>query len=185
MNGWIYSKLVCLAAVLITLAPAVARSEQIEGIVVSVADGDTITLLDERKLQHKIRLAGIDAPEKGQAFGNVSRQRLADRVFQRSVVVEFEKSDRYGRLVGKVVVAGADANLAQVIDGMAWHYRKYASEQLPEDRRRYADAENEARTMRRGLWRDPNPEPPWGLSCAQARAAGVGDDGARLSGLRG
>src|SRR5258706_2885735 len=102
MNGWIYSKLACLAAALNTLAPAVARSEQIEGIVVSVADGDTITLLDEGKLQHKIRLAGIDAPEKGQAFGNVSRQRLADRVFQRSVVVEFEKSDRCGRLAGRL-----------------------------------------------------------------------------------
>lgn len=133
----------------------------LEGKVVGVADGDTITVLGAGNRQTRVRLQGIDAPESGQAFGQVSKRNLSDLVFDRQVVVEYEKSDRYGRTLGKVVAFGRDVNLEQVKAGLAWHYKYYLDEQSPEDRRLYADAETEARSARRGLWADPGPIPPW------------------------
>ena len=87
------------------------------GKVINVADGDTITVLDDTHTQHKIRLTGIDAPEKRQAFGNVSKQSLADMVAGKSVTVEWVETDRYGRKLGKVLLAGMDCNLVQVKRG--------------------------------------------------------------------
>ena len=94
------------------------QADTLLGKVINVADGDTITLLDDTNTQHKIRLAGIDAPEKRQAFGNVSKQSLADMVAGQSVAVEWVKVDRYGRKVGKVLLAGLDCNLVQVKRGL-------------------------------------------------------------------
>ena len=81
------------------------------GFVIAIADGDTLTLLDERHVQHKIRLAGIDAPEKRQAFGSSSRQNLANLVFRRQVTVEWTKFDRYRRVIGRVLLRGDDVCL--------------------------------------------------------------------------
>lgn len=153
-----YCRVLALALVLLS-SPACA--EVLEGLVVGVADGDTLTVLDDTKEQHRIRLSGIDAPEKRQPFGNVSRQHLADAVFQRRVLVEYQKTDRYGRIIGKVMLDGRDECLAQVVAGLAWHYKHYAREQPPEDRETYAAAEDAAKAARRGLWRDPDPVPPW------------------------
>jgi len=147
-----------------------AETRTIEGIVVKVADGDTITVLDSNKEQHRVRIAGIDAPEKGQAFGNKSGKRLGELVARNEVRVEFNKHDRYGRIVGKVLVTPPDCptcgktldvGLAQVTTGMAWWYRKYAHEQSPEDQGRYGFAEQEAKTKKVGLWQDKYPQPPW------------------------
>ena len=131
------------------------------GRVVSVEDGDTIIVLDDSNRAFKIRLAGIDAPEDGQAFGNRSKENLADEVFGKEVTIEWAKRDRYRRIVGKVLLDGRDVCLEQVRGGMAWHYKYYQAEQTPEDRGLYADAEDGARTARRGLWVDANPVPPW------------------------
>ncbi len=133
----------------------------ITGNVVGVADGDTITVLDADKLQHKIRLTGIDAPEKKQPFGNRSKQNLSDMVFNKTVTVETIKRDRYGRELGKVLAGGKDINLEQVRTGMAWHYKAYERTQSGTDRQAYADAENEAKAAKRGLWADSEPTPPW------------------------
>lgn len=133
----------------------------IEGRVVSVADGDTVTVLDADKVQHKIRLSGIDAPEKKQPFGQRSKESLSDLVFNKTVMVDTDKKDRYGREVGKILVGGIDANLEQVTRGFAWHYKTYEREQSANDRRLYDFAENEAKTARRGLWQDADPVPPW------------------------
>jgi endonuclease YncB( thermonuclease family) len=111
--------------------------------------------------QERIRLAGIDCPERRQAFGTRAKQALAERVAGKEVTVEWEKRDRYGRVVGKVVSGGEDIDLALVREGMCWWYRKYAHEQSPADRVLYEDAETKARGKRLGLWRDPNPVPPW------------------------
>jgi len=147
---------------LVFLLPALqANAETRIGKVVGVADGDTITILDYTQTQHKIRLAGIDAPEKKQAFGNRSKESLSDLVFSKTVTVVTDKLDKYGREVGKVLVDGVDANLAQVQRGMAWHYKAYEREQSVIDRGVYAEAESEARAARRGLWADVEPEPPW------------------------
>lgn len=148
------------AALLFTLA-LTANAETITGRVVGVADGDTITALDADKVKHKIRLAGIDAPEKKQAFGNRSKESLSDLAFNRQASVDTTKKDRYGRNVGKVLIDGKDLNLVQIERGMAWFYRKYQREQSPNDQRLYEAAENAAKAEKRGLLCDADPMPPW------------------------
>ncbi|MDD3381836.1 MAG: thermonuclease family protein [Rugosibacter sp.] len=154
-------KLSLLAVPLALLCAFAVNAETITGQVVGVADGDTITVLDADKVQHKIRLAGIDAPEKKQAFGNRSKESLSDLVFDKTVNVETDKRDRYRREIGKVLVNGRDVNLVQVERGMAWFYRQYQREQSPNDRKLYEAAEDAAKAGRRGLWRDIDPVPPW------------------------
>jgi endonuclease YncB( thermonuclease family) len=134
---------------------------QLVGRIVGIADGDTVTVLDADRVQHRIRLMGIDAPEKAQPFGQRSKQSLSDLVAGHDVVAQCGKLDRYGRQICKVLVDGVDANLAQVTAGMAWHYKKYEREQRASDRAVYAKAELEAQRGGRGLWVDPSPVPPW------------------------
>jgi endonuclease YncB( thermonuclease family) len=141
-------------------ASAPAGSQTLTGRVVRIADGDTVTVLDSTNTQHRIRLQGIDAPESHQAFGTQSKKNLSDLIFDRDVTVEYEKTDQYGRLVGKILFDGKDINLEQVKAGMAWHYKEYQREQSAEDRELYARAEDEARNARRGLWVDADPVEP-------------------------
>jgi endonuclease YncB( thermonuclease family) len=150
-----------LISLLLIAYIAVASAATLPGQVIRITDGDTIVILAEGNIQHKIRLQGIDAPERGQAYGTKSKQHLSDLVAGHFVTVEYEKRDRYGRIVGKVLVDDKDACLDQVAAGYAWHYKKYESEQTPEDRKRYSEAEIEAREAGRGLWNDPSPIPPW------------------------
>lgn len=143
------------------LAAASLHAATLEGLAVGVADGDTLTVLDGERRQHRIRLAGIDAPEKGQDFGQRSKQSLSDLAYRHYVRVEVSKPDRYGRSVGKVMLRTLDLNLEQVRRGRAWHYKEYEREQPVLDRGRYAEAENEAKAFRRGLWQLPDPIAPW------------------------
>jgi endonuclease YncB( thermonuclease family) len=140
-----------------------ASAISLTGRVVKIADGDTLTVLDAGHTQHKIRLLGIDAPESGQPYGTVSRQDLGDLVFGKPVTVDYDKLDRYGRIVGKVLVNGQDANLEQIAAGLAWHYKYYQAEQSPTDRAAYAPAEIDARKAGKGLWADAYPVPSWDL----------------------
>ena len=133
---------------------SLSHAETFAGKVVSVADGDTITILVERE-QIKVRLIEIDAPEKAQAFGNKSKQALADMVFGKEVQVEERGKDRYKRTLGRVVVNGLDANAEMVRQGYAWVYRKYSKN--PDLLR----LESAAREAKLGLWADPEPVPPW------------------------
>jgi endonuclease YncB( thermonuclease family) len=158
-----------LPLILVTLATSLAAAD-ITGKVVAVTDGDTIKVLDDDRVQHKIRLTGIDAPEKAQPFGNASRKHLASMVAGREVRVETLKKDRYGRVLGKVWVQPGDcpdcgktlnANHAQILAGMAWWYQDYARDQSAEDRGRYESAVSEARKRKLGLWSEPDPIPPW------------------------
>ena len=89
-----------------TQPAARSLSNALAGKVVAIADGDTLTVLDSVNAQHRIRLQGIDAPESGQAFGTRSKQHLSDLVFGKQVTVEYDKKDRYGRTLGKVIVGG-------------------------------------------------------------------------------
>jgi endonuclease YncB( thermonuclease family) len=150
----------------------VALAATLSGTVVGVSDGDTITVLDAENRQHKIRVAGIDAPERNQPFGLRSKENLSRLVFGKEVDVQWSKHDRYQRVVGKVLVAQPDcqhpictktldAGLAQIAAGFAWWYRKYANEQSLEDADAYEAAEQQARAQRIGLWRDAEPMPPW------------------------
>ena len=123
--------------------------------VVKVTDGDTVHVLDRSRERHKIRLGGIDAPEKDQAFGRRSTQNLARYIAGKSVSVEYSKRDRYDRIIGKLLLDGRDINLLQVKEGFAWHYKKYQSEQSDLDRVLYSSAETEARGKKIGLWSVP------------------------------
>ena len=158
--------LVVVAFALLTTA---AHAETLIGRVVGIADGDTLTLLDATKTQHKIRLAGIDSPEKGQAFGQVCKKSLSDLAYDRVATVESSKLDRYGRVIGKVLVDGQDVNLEQVRRGCGWHYKKYQNEQSLDDRLSYNSAEEEARNGKVGLWTDNAPVPPWDWRRANSR----------------
>lgn len=130
------------------------HAEEIRGKVVHIADGDTITVLDANKTQHKIRLEGIDAPEHHQAFGTKSKERIAEKVAGKEVVVIWKSKDRYGRILGDVYLGDRHINLEMVQDGMAWHYKQYSKS------KELAEAEDEARREKKGLWVDKNPMPP-------------------------
>ena len=138
-----------------------AYAKTIEGLVVGVADGDTITVLDQQKNTYKIRLQGIDAPEKKQAFGEKSKQSLHDLVHSKQVRIEYDKEDKYGRIVGKVIVDDVDVCLQQLVLGMAWHYKKYQNEQSVSDRALYSETELKSQSLKLGLWSDDTPMPPW------------------------
>ena len=140
---------------------ALTAHADVSGKVVYIADGDTLTIKTVDKLTYKVRLQGIDAPEKAQAFGNKSKQALAECARGKEAMIENQESDQYGRLLGKVWVDGNDCNLRQLKLGMAWHYKHYAREQTQADRLIYAAAEQTARDEKRGLWADANPTPPW------------------------
>jgi endonuclease YncB( thermonuclease family) len=118
-------------------------------------------VLDATNTQHKIRLAAIDCPERKQSRSRRAKQALSDNVFGREVTVEWGKRDRYKRIVGKVLEGKQDVNLTLVRDGMCWWYRKYAGEQSAMDRGLYKQAEEVARTARKGLWSDREAVPPW------------------------
>jgi endonuclease YncB( thermonuclease family) len=151
--------------VLVFIALAVltttSNADTLTGRVVGIADGDTLTLLDATNIQHKIRLSGIDSPEKGQPFGEHCKKSLSDLAYDRQAGVESSKLDRYGRVIGKVLVNGQDVNLEQVRHGCGWHYKKYQNEQILDDRLSYNAAEESARGSRVGLWADNEPMPPW------------------------
>jgi len=123
--------------------------------VVSVHDGDTLRAIDQANVQHKIRLAGIDAPELGQPFGRASRDRLAELTQGQVVTVYIDSRHRYGRTVARLEADGLDVCRQLVADRLAWHYTRYSDDAA------LAAAEREARADGRGLWRDPQPVPPW------------------------
>ena len=124
MRNRCYDTVIQWIAMLSFVASAHAGTHQIEGRIVGVYDGDTITLLDVNKSQHKIRLDGIDAPELGQPFGRALKLHLAELLANREAGAECRKTDRYRRNVCRVLVGGADAGLAQVRAGMAWYSRR-------------------------------------------------------------
>lgn len=131
-----------------------AWAGEITGRVVGIADGDTVRILVDRQ-EIWVRLDQIDAPEKGQAFGDRSKQSLSDLVFGKTVRAITQGEDHYGRTIATLYAGELNANAEQVRRGMAWVYRKYAR-----DPALYA-IEEEARAAQRGLWSDPEPVPPW------------------------
>jgi len=141
--------------------PNDALTCNLEGKVVRVTDGDSITVLDQENIRHKIRLAGIDAPERLQPYGKVARQYLAKHVFKKQVCVSWHKRDKYQRLVGIVQINGEDINLKLISAGLGWHYKHYQSEQSALDRASYSNAQDKAQSASVGLWRDRSPIPPW------------------------
>lgn len=128
------------------------------GQVVSVTDGDTIKVLDPAGRQVKVRLYGIDTPEKKQAFGQAATKHTANMIAGKVVEIEEVGKDRYGRIVGIVLIGGKNVNQELVRDGYAWVYKQYCKK--PECQEWQA-LEQVAKASRLGLWHDPAPMPPW------------------------
>jgi endonuclease YncB( thermonuclease family) len=128
----------------------------IVGRVVGVSDGDTLTVLDDANQQHKIRLAGIDAPEKAQAFGQAGKQRLSELCYNRHATIVVVNTDRYGRTVGDVTCDDVHANEEMLRTGNAWVYRHY-----DKGFEHFYAIEEAAREEKLGLWAEDHPTPPW------------------------
>ncbi len=149
-----------LAQVLLWLAVSAflagsAAAEEFTARVVGVTDGDTLTVLHANHSE-TVRLVGVDAPEKRQAYGDRAKRFTADLAFDRTVTVRTTGRDRNGRLLGEVVLPdGRSLNQELVRAGYAWWFRKYSRDG------RLARLEEEARASRRGLWVDEAPQAPW------------------------
>ncbi len=126
------------------------------GKLVKVIDGDTVEVMHNGKAE-RVRLAQIDAPESSQPFGQAAKRYVLEVAALRVVRVEVETIDRYGRTVGEVFLLPDETNLNQdiVAAGYAWQYKRYSTDPV------YANLETEARSARRGLWKDKRPIPPW------------------------
>ncbi|EDC5629827.1 thermonuclease family protein [Salmonella enterica] len=140
---------------LIMLSIPVVAEADITGKIVRVLDGDTVEIL-AGNVATRVRLNGIDAPEKAQPFGQRSRQALTEIVGGKTVLAVGEKRDRYGRLLATLILDGRDINATQVYSGMAWVYRYKGLATEPE----YLRYERDARTARRGLWSEKEPVEP-------------------------
>jgi endonuclease YncB( thermonuclease family) len=135
--------------VLLVCLSSTSIAETIEGLVIAVADGDTFTLLTPDQRQIKVRVAEIDAPERGQPYARRSRQQLADLILQKDVTVYVQVVDRYDRVVGRPVAGTLDVSAEMIRSGAAWVYRTYS-----DDVRLY-ELERTAKTESRGLWSLP------------------------------
>jgi endonuclease YncB( thermonuclease family) len=162
-------------------AHAQEKGKAFTGKVVGVTDGDTFTVLDADKAQHKVRLHGIDTPERGQAFGTKAKQALSDLVFDKEVTVAVTDVDRYKRLVGRVKQGDTDVNAEMVRSGFAWRYPQY------DKAGEFTKAQEEAKAAKKGLWADADPTPPWEYrkgTKAEEPAAGKGEVYATNSGAK-
>lgn len=139
---------------MIALIASILLCQTVTGTAVSITDGDTIIVRADGK-SLKVRLDGIDAPERRQAFGTAARDRLGDLVFGRTVTLKTKGTDRYGRTIAVVFVDRMDINYKLVAEGLAWHYAAYSRDKA------LADAEKAARAGKRGLWGDKSPVAPW------------------------
>ena len=128
---------------------------------VSIQDGDSFVARAGDGELLRIRIAGIDAPEKGQPYADVARQHLHDLIDGQTLRIEVIKDDPYGRKVANVYVGERDIGLEQLDAGLAWHFKRYAADQQGPQRRAYARAEQRARDDRVGMWREANPVEPW------------------------
>lgn len=137
-------------------------SQVVSGKVVRVIDGDTIVILDSTNGQHRVRLVGIDAPEKKQAFSEEAKKLLSDIVFGKVVEVEFTARDAYGRILGKVATeANRWVNISLVTTGLAWRYREQSGGVSDKEWKFLGNGESGARQLRLNIWSVPNPIPPW------------------------
>lgn len=139
---------------LFLLGTIVSHAAVITGKVIVISDGDTVHILTSDKKDIKIRLNKIDAPEHNQDFGQQSKKSLSDMIFGKTVTVQYQMKDRYGRVLGIIYLGSHDINLEQVKRGMAWVYRRYTDDSV------YIHAEGTAKQNKAGLWSNANPMNP-------------------------
>lgn len=181
----------CALAMLLALGGVAAHGREareapaaIEGGALDVQDGDSFLLRADDGRRVRVRVSGIDAPERAQPYADVSRRHLGDLLRGRRVRLEPVKQDVFDRTVARVIVLdgeppGQDAGLAQIEAGLAWHFARYRADQSAEDARDYARAEREARARGAGLWHDAAPEPPWDFRARMRRQEATRPEGSR------
>lgn len=155
----------CFLFLCLLLASPNLLGKALTGKVIKIADGDTLTILTSNKHKERIRLVEIDAPERHQAFGQQSKQSLANLCFHKIAKINYEARDRYGRILGAVFCNRINANKAQITNGMAWAYVKYVKDKS------LFSLENKARENKIGLWQDKNPIPPWEFRRAKKKSS--------------
>lgn len=149
---------------ILSLAGSAYAGRTVEGMVKAVYDGDTVLLTTRNESRLKVRLYGIDAPETrkpdkpGQPYGDISKRTLMYKIMGRRVTAEIIDIDQYKRAVAVIRHEGRDVNREMVAEGMAWAYRQYLNGAYESE---YINSEIRARSHRSGLWRNPNPQPPW------------------------
>jgi len=151
-----------------------ATPDPIEGVALEVHDGDSFVFQGDDGGRLKIRVSGIDAPEREQAFADASRRFLGALLRGRRLRIEPVKRDVYDRVVARVIVLdgdppGRDAGLVQLEAGLAWYFKRYRSDLPAGDAHRYWQAETAAKKARAGLWRDTRAEAPWDFRARMRR----------------
>ena len=156
-------KLLKLLILIVAIAISIVGCKNVEvnepvaavvGKVVKVVDGDTLHVYTNKKT-YKIRLSGIDAPERGQAYGKRAKEHLEFLVAGKKVIAIVESKDRYGRYVASVKVQNKDVCAEMLTAGYAWHYKQY------DNNKYYDELQREAKKAKRGLWLDKKPQAPW------------------------
>lgn len=132
-----------------------SKSEELTGKVISVSDGDTITIFKDNT-QYKIRLNGIDCPEKSQAYGAKAKEFTSELCYGKTVTAIIKEKDRYSRYVAEIILENGDSlNQELVKNGLAWHYKQYSNDSV------LSELEKAAKSQKIGLWAEENPLPPW------------------------
>ncbi|HBE40414.1 MAG TPA: nuclease [Bacteroidales bacterium] len=128
----------------------------VSGKVISILDGDTYDLLVDGNRTILIRMEGIDAPDRGMPFFNVAKQHLAELYFNKHVTIKVNDIDNYGRFISNTYLNDKkDLSQEMIKVGLAWHFKKYNSDPV------LSRLEIEARNLKKGLWIDKKPIPPW------------------------
>ena len=148
------SKFRCVALSTLLWFSTTASSETLEGLVISVADGDTLTL-QVGEQRYRIRLSEIDTPEREQPWGDEAKSALVSKVEAKRVLVTISDTDQYGRKVGKVWLNGRDINRELVSEGYSWVYERYLVDKT------LLNDQDLAKSEKKGLWSSPEPIPPW------------------------
>ncbi|QKX07724.1 hypothetical protein HN014_22250 (plasmid) [Aquimarina sp. TRL1] len=125
------------------------------GKVIKVKDGDTVVILDKDNVQHTIRVADIDCPEKNQPYGKKAKWFTSDQIYLKTVVVKAKKKDKYGRTIGFILYENKNLSLELLKAGLAWHYKYYSND------KEMARLENIAKNNNKGLWAESNPINPY------------------------
>lgn len=134
-------------------------------------DGDTLHVTSAEGKSLKVRIAGIDTPERGQAYWRVARSHLIELAQAEELRLACYKKDQYERSICRVWSGGRDVAASLLEQGLAWHYKQFESEQTPAERELYARLQTEAQKSRLGLWREPDPMNP--SECRKARRSGL------------
>jgi len=135
----------------------------INGKVIKIVDGDTFDILTSNNTTLRIRMNAIDCPERTQDYYQVCKDALGGYIFGKKVSLITYGTDRYKRTIAEVYFGTEDINLKMIVNGYAWHYKKYSSDA------KMAQAEEEAKLQKNGLWAMINPVAPWAFRTKKSK----------------